>query len=138
MKKKRKEIGSENITSAELSQRVVEILASAAFRLATEGEKENANSTTSITPTQSEDFSIPMKRGRIPFGQKLSTEGLVTNGTEMLLIKRIQELAEQGCSSEKIARQLNKEDHQTKRAGRWTRTAVWRILKRLKEKGVTE
>ena len=68
----------------------------------------------------------------------MSHEGLVENEIEMFLIRRIQELAEQGHSTEKIARQLNQEDHVSKRAGKWSRTAVWRILKRLKEKSVTK
>jgi len=133
MKKKQKEIGSEDIQ--ELSQRVVELLAAAAVNLVTEGEK--GNSPISVAPDQPYDFPI-VRKGRIPFGQRMSHEGLVENEIEMFLIRRIQELAEQGHSTEKIARQLNQEDHVSKRAGKWSRTAVWRILKRLKEKSVTK
>lgn len=73
------------------------------------------------------------KCGPIPFGQKLGKNGLEIEENETALIKRICELAKQRWSSEKIAKRLNQEDHQTRRAGKWTRTAVWRILK----KGVT-
>ena len=53
-------------------------------------------------------------------------------------IRRIQELARQKYSTEKIAQFLNKEDHETKRAGKWSRTAVWRILQRPQKKPVTK
>ena len=130
MKKRQEDFDSENITPAELSQRVVEILASAAVRLLTEGKKEDVSPPTSTTPTWNYDCLTLPKRGPIPFGQKLGTKGLEINEKEMILIKRIQELAKEGWSSEKIAKLLNAEDHETKRAGKWTRTAVWRILKK--------
>ena len=138
MKKRQEDFDSESITPAELSQRVVDILASAAVRLLTEGKKEAIGPPTSTTPTWNYDCLTLPKRGPIPFGQKLGKNGLEVNENEMVMIKRIQELAKEGWLSEKIAKLLNAEDHETKRAGKWTRTAVWRILKRLKEKGVTE
>ena len=128
MKKRKNDISSEN--TWELSQRVVELLATGAFRLATEGEK--TNTPTLPTPAQAQISPMPIKRGRIPFGEKLSASGLEINENEMTLIKRIQELAKEGWSSAKIAKLLNAEDHVTKRAGKWTRTAVWRILQRHK------
>jgi hypothetical protein len=56
----------------------------------------------------------------------------------MIWVRRIQELASQKLSTEKIARHLNEEDHETKRAGKWSRTAVWRTLQQLKKKAVTK
>ncbi len=67
----------------------------------------------------------------------MGAEGRETNEDEMRWIKRIWELKAQGLSSEKIAQQLNREDQTSKRAGKWSRPTVWRILKRIKEKGIT-
>ena len=91
---------------------------------------EKVEDTLPALPAPSETKLIleSIVRGRIPFG----------HGAEAFWIKRIQELNGRRFSSEKIAKQLNQEDHESKRAGKWSRTAVWRILKRLKEKGVTE
>lgn len=74
----------------------------------------------------------PPRRGRVPFGQRKYGQDRQVNEIELSLIKDIQWLAAEGLSSEKIARRLNQEDKVSKRAGKWTRTAVWRILKSLK------
>ena len=131
MKKRQRVFESEIISSEELTRRVVNILASATVRLATEGEKKNENPNILAATAQPGDFPILPKRGPIPFGQKPGANGVEIDENEIALIKRIQELAAQELSSETIAKMLNKEDHQTKRSGRWTRTAVWRILNKL-------
>lgn len=60
------------------------------------------------------------------------------NPTEEYWIAQIRRLSAEGLSSEEIARQLNQEDQMSRRAGRWSRTAVWRILRRVGDKGVTK
>ena len=91
-------------------------------------EKVEDNLPALPAPSETKLILESIVRGRIPFG----------HGTDAFWIKRIQELSKQRLSSEKIAKHLNREDHESKRAGKWSRTAVWRILKRLKEKSVTE
>lgn len=78
------------------------------------------------------------KRGRIPFGQCKGNGERVTNDTESVWIRRIQQMAAKGLSTEAIARWLNKEDRETKRVGKWSKVAVWRMLKRPNGKGVTK
>ncbi len=134
----RKYLDPDDITPEEREERVIELLATAVVRLMGDERKEETKPPILVSPSQSEIAHAPLVKGRIPFGQETGGMGRVFNETETRWIKRIQELAAQGWSSEKIARQLNLEDHESKRAGKWSRTAVWRILKRLKEKGVTE
>lgn len=118
----RKFLDPEDMTPMERMERIVELLATAAAR----EEKEKTKPDISDSSSQTETVHAPSAKGRIPFGQEVGEIG------------RIQELTAQGWSSEKIAKQLNLEDHESKRSGKWYRTAVWRILKRLKKKGVTE
>ena len=137
----RKHLDPEDMTADEIYERVVDLLVAGLLRLILEEEgnkkgpaidmaTEKVEDNFPVLPAPSETKLIleSIVRGRIPFG----------HGGEAFWIKRIQELNGQGFSSEKIAKQLNQEDHESKRAGKWSRTAVWRILKRLKEKGVTE
>jgi hypothetical protein len=77
-------------------------------------------------------------QGRVPFGFRQNPYGRAVHDPEMKWIEYIHELASQGFSTEKIAFILNKEDRQTKRAGKWSRTAIWRILKRFKKIAVTK
>src|SRR5258708_19672747 len=77
-------------------------------------------------------------QGRVRFGLQQKPYGRAICEAEMRWIERIHELATQGFSTEKIAQLLNKEDRETKRAEKWSRTAVWGILKRFKKKAVTK
>lgn len=52
----------EDLTPAELSQRVVEILASAAARFAAEGKKKDSNPAISTAPTQQECSDVAEMR----------------------------------------------------------------------------
>ena len=132
----------EEMTPEERLERVVELMATGALRLIR--EEQDVGRTNSISSEKSENIipttsniPIPPKKGRVPFGERITTAGREVNEVELAWIKRIQELASQGCSSEYIAEKLNEEDHESKRAGKWSRVAVWRILKGLKEKPVT-
>jgi hypothetical protein len=77
-------------------------------------------------------------QGRVPFGFQQNPYGRTIDESEMRWIQRIQALASQKFSTEQIARHLNKEDLETKRAGKWSRTVVWRTLQQFKKKAVTK
>ena len=134
----RKYLDPEDMTPEERLERVVELLATAVVRLVRGEGKEKMKPPTSTSPSQPDVSHAPPAKGRVPFGQEINEMGRIFNEAEVRWIKRIQELTDQGWSSEKIARQLNLEDHESKRSGKWSRTAVWRILKKFKRKGVTE
>ncbi len=82
-----------------------------------------------------EGYFAPPPRGRVPFGQRKCGQDREIHEVEQSLIKDIQRLAAEGLSSEQIARRLNQEDKVSKRAGKWSRTAVWRMLRNLKAYG---
>jgi hypothetical protein len=96
------------------------------------------------SPQSPEEDSEPLgmrrrpPQGRIPFGFQQNPYGRAIYEPEIKWLERIHKLASQKLSTEKIARLLKKEDLTSKRAGKWSRTAVWRILKRIKKKAVTE
>ena len=138
MEELKKHFDPDEMTPEERMERIVELLAGAAFKLSLNEEKKEAEPTTSTTPAQALTLPLPPAKGRIPFGQKISVEGREVNNVEAGWIRRIKELATDGFSSEKIAKQLNQEDHESKRAGKWSRTAVWRILRKTKDKGGTK
>ena len=98
--------------------------------------------TNSAQPPEEDSEPFGMRRrapqGRVPFGFQQNLYGRAIYEPEIKWLQRIHELATQKLSTEKIARLLNKEDLTSKRAGKWSRTAVWRILKRIKKKAVTE
>lgn len=136
----RKYIDPEDMTPDEIYARLVELLASGVLKLVKEEEKkvsqanlvedENKESSASLPiSNQPEILSVPI-RGRTPFGLKVVNDGTTINEAEYFWIKKIYELHGQGLSSEKIARLLNVEDLKSKRACKWSRTAVWRILKK--------
>ena len=129
----KKYLDSDDLTPEDNAKRVVEILSEGCLRSIKE-QKENP---TSATP-QKPNLGFYPKPGVIPFGYTWSDKGIVKNESEMLWVRRIVELGSFGLSSEKIARQLNKEDHLTRRRGKWTRTAVWRILKKHRDASETE
>ena len=81
---------------------------------------------------------MPSPQGRIPFGFQQNPYGRAIFEPELKWIERTHELALQKLSTEKIAGILNREDTTSKRAGKWSRPAVWRILKRLDIKTVTK
>lgn len=66
-------------------------------------------------------------RGRFRFGRTIE---------DKYTIKRIVELNGQGLSTGKILKVMNAEDHSSSRQGIWDRSALWRILKRIKEKAL--
>jgi len=144
----------DDMTRQERFQRVVEILSQASLRLLKKQQAKVAGQGTEIPeqsvtaaeqvavpdPTETVDLEsgvfeghlAPSPRGRVPFGQRKCGQGRQVNEIEHSLIMDIQRLAAEGLSSEQIARRLNQEDKVSKRAGKWSRTAVWRILKSLK------
>lgn len=128
----RKHMTPEDMAPMDRLSRVVELLASAVLRLI---EKP---------PTTSDDPApgpVPPgfgPRGRVPFGKQWELEGWKDDPREAVWIGRILAWAKEGLSSEKIARKLNAEDRETRRASKWSRTAVWRILQREKRRGATD
>lgn len=139
----------DEMTPKERFNRVVEILTRASVRLLNKQRAEAAarekgepvvpeNALTEPEESKVLDFTSPEiyelepRRGRIPFGQRRYGPQIKGNEIELSLIQDIQRLAAEGLSSEQIARRLNQEDKVSKRAGKWSRTAVWRILKSMK------
>lgn len=142
MAKKHWYLDPEELTPQERLDRVVELLAKAAYLLAVEEiKKEEAgfkgDEKTDANISAPSPTLLPYKIGPVPYGQRQFGLDRAVDEIEMKWIKRIEELAKSGLSMEKIAKRLNEEDNESKRAGKWRRAAVWRILQRLKEKGVT-
>ncbi len=81
--------------------------------------------------------SLPPGRGRIPFGVRREHGQRFVDMVESALVERVEKLAAEGLSLAKIANRLNGEDRASRRAGKWSGAAVWRILKRKKPKGAT-
>ena len=93
-------------------------------------QTKNSNKVLPIEPIPIHKILPEIPRiGRIPFGEIKE---------EAIWINRIIGLNAQSLSSEKIAKTLNREDHSSIRSGKWTRTAVWRILKRNRSRSVTD
>lgn len=82
--------------------------------------------------------SLPPGRGRIPFGVRREHGRRFADLVESALIERVEKLAAEGLSLAKIAKRLNEEDRASLRAGKWSGTAVWRMLRRIKPRGITE
>lgn len=128
-------IDPRNLTPEERGLRIMELHTSILERM--KQEKENP------APPPSEKIErlgtcARSPQGRIPFGFQQNPYGRAVHEGEAKWVQRIEALASQKFSLEKIAQALNKEDHETKRAGKWSRTAVWRILQRSKKSGVTK
>ena len=131
----------DEMTPEERFNRVVEILTRASVRLLAKQKAEAAGEQNVPLPeavgNKRLNFASPEvpghapRRGRIRFGLRKHGDDRKTREIELLLIKDIQRLSVEGLSSEAIAQRLNKEDTVSKRAGKWSRTAVWRILKAL-------
>src|SRR5258708_7638036 len=123
------------LTSEEYLLRLSELLNRASERIL--NQKGN-------DPVPAEEPSEPLgmrttaPQGQIPFGFQQNPYGRAVLDSEMKWLERIFELESQNLSTEKIAQCLNEEDRTSKRAGKWSRTAVWRILKRFRTKPVTE
>lgn len=128
----RKFLDPDEMAPKERLDRIVEILATAVIRMVQE-EKRSSDQ-----PPDKEPQRLSAPKGRLPFGQKKIEGRRDIDATERRLIEWICTMAAEGCSSEKIAKTLNAEDRETKRAGKWSRTAVWRILQRIKKEGVTK
>jgi len=117
-------------------RRIVDLLAAAVIRIAQEESSTPVKK--SPSPPTIHDSLRPTAKGRIPYGERQTPVGRSINPSEEHWLKRIRELSADGLSSEGIAKHLNQEDRESKRAGKWSRTAVWRILQRSKKKAVTE
>lgn len=132
-------VSDENITEKPewRMRRIAQLLANASVRLIDKGDEPKKEDTAALTKAPA-NLAMYRGQGRIPFGKKLTEFGWEDNELEMKWIRRIIELKGQGLTTYKIAKRLNAEDHETLRAGKWSRTAVWRTLKALKNsKGVT-
>ncbi len=126
----------DDMTPEERLDRIVEILAEASVRLFYKQQGKAAEPAGPPIPDTPAQVYCPTKLGRLPFGQK-EFEGLrVESPDEAALVKRIYELAREGLSSEAIAKRLNQEDKTSKRSGRWSRVAVWRILRRQQKRAL--
>lgn len=129
MKKVRPYLDPNELTPEERADRVIELLGKAAVRMAEE-EKPGA-------VKEDRDMSgapaivVKIQCGPVPYGQEMLGLERVEFEKEMKWIKRIQELNKAGLSTEKIAKRLNEEDQESRRGGKWSRSTVWRILKRL-------
>jgi len=131
MKKVRPYWDPNDLTPEERADRVIELLAEAAVRMADEekyGIAKPKDAGISDAPT----IVVKLQSGPVPCGQEPLGFERVENEREMKWIKRIQELHEAGLSTEKIAKRLSEEDKESRRAGKWSRSAVWRILGRLR------
>lgn len=116
-----------DMTPEERSEQLIKLLARALVRLCSD-EKEGIKALDSKNIRV--DPRLIKRKGPLPFGTMMTQDGIVANATEMALINRMKQLAEQGISTEKIAGILNEENHRTRRGAKWTRSLVWRILKR--------
>ncbi|MCG3205527.1 MAG: hypothetical protein KCHDKBKB_02249 [Elusimicrobia bacterium] len=129
MDKTRVCLNPDELTPEERMNRIVQLLTEAVLRLIHEGkvatEKIDEGKSDMLVP-----FNFPRRCGPVPFGQMAGGWSRTPDEKEAKWIERIKELKKQGLSTEKIAQTLNQEDKETRRSGRWTRTAVWRILKR--------
>ena len=130
MKKRHWYLDPSELTPQERLDRVIELLAKAAYLLAVEEVKVRKAPKTISTPAPT---LFPQRRGPVPFGQRQFGLNRAINEVEMKWIKRILELKKSGLSMEKIVKRLNEEDQESRRAGKWSRSAVWRILKRAKD-----
>lgn len=122
----------DDMTPEERLTRIVEILAGGVRRAISEDQsgQGGGKSDKPLVPAQPEvEKQCPVKPGRVPFGQH-EVRGLrAENPSEQAMIEKIKKLHDEGHSGEEIAKLLNEEDRKSKRAGKWSRTAVWRILK---------
>ncbi len=74
------------------------------------------------------------KLGRMPFGERTKGFGVrERHPVEMAWMKRMLGWAKEGESLSKIVNTMNKEDRETRYAGRWDRAKVWWVLKKAKE-----
>lgn len=69
--------------------------------------------------------------GRPPFGWKAVGRELVEDPAEQLMLARIAELHQDGCSLRQIAARLQAEGHRPRRGERWHPNTLARILERL-------
>lgn len=124
----------DEMTPEQRFERIAEIFADAVIRLAVEEcQREKGEIAAPVTPESSQPQTVldpcTARTGRIPFGQSGLDGRRVINPEEQAWILRIRQLAVEGCSAGVIADNLNKEDCKSRRAGKWSKVAVWRILK---------
>ena len=122
-------VDPDKLTPEERLSLIINLLAKAGVRLALK-EKESGKVVIKAPPISLASL-LPAKSGPVPFGQKAYGINRIIDEAESKWVKRIRELKEAGLSTEKIAKVLNVEDKESKRAGKWSRAAVWRILKRI-------
>jgi|GEM_PF-1093116 len=125
----------EQMTPQERLERLIELLANGVVRAA---RNKTFDPVGKINPISVKSTHSLQKKGRIPFGQCKAETGRASNPTEAYWIAQIIRMSAEGFSSGQIAQRLNQEDTMSQRAGRWSRTAVWRILQHLKQTGVTK
>ena len=138
----------EGMTPQERWEQIVELLVGAVVRLI-ENEKaagidpppkestcENVNDVT-ISKHLSGKITVQLpktKLGRMPFGERNKRFGVrESHPVEMEWMKRILKWAKEGESLSKIVNRMNKEDRETRYAGRWDRAKVWWVLKKAKK-----
>ena len=138
----------EEMTPQERWEQMLQLLAGAVVRLIEkekaagidpppkEATSENVNAV-AISKHLSGKITVQLpktKLGRMPFGERAKRFGVrESHPVEMVWMKRILEWSKQGESLSKIANRMNKEDHETRYAGRWDRAKVWWVLKKAKK-----
>ena len=132
----------EEMTSQERSEQMLQLLAGAVVRLI-ENEKaagidpppkksnsENLNDVP-ISKHLSGKITIQIpepKLGRMPFGERRKESGTrESHPTETVWMKRMLEWSKEGESLSKIANRMNKEDRETRYAGKWDRASFFSI-----------
>lgn len=134
------------MTPEERMEAVIEILAEAVVRIILE-DRVRGGVQKKIDREYSKPIDLkklfPEKKrfsppSRVPFGYRTEGDQRIKEKSEMELIEKIKELRSLGLSMEKIAKHLNEIDKKSQRAGMWSGSAVWRILKRIDCKGPSE
>lgn len=137
MGKRRMYIEPRELTPKERLDRVIKLLAEAAYSLAVEEIKKQESGIMGeekLEPVISAPIPLQLKSGPVPFGQKKMGLDRVVDECEVCWIRRVQELKEAGMSNEKIAKRLNEEDKESRLAGRWYANAVLYILRRVENR----
>ena len=138
----------EEMTPEERWEQMLELLAEAVVRLIEkekaagidplpkEATSENVNDAP-ISRNLSGKITVQLpktKLGRMPFGERAKGSGIRENHPiEQVWMKRMLEWSKQGEPLSKIVNRMNKEDRETRYAGRWDRAKVWWVLKKAKK-----
>lgn len=126
----RPRLDPEDMTPDERISRIIELMAVASIRLATEERALGIDrvAKASVENHASSDKCVKRRPGPAPFGQIDQGGVRLLNPAEQVWIEKIHKLSAKGLSLQKIADFLNSEDHESRRSGKWSRPIVWRLL----------